>query len=168
MRALAVASLVLAAACGDDDGTASTDAGAVPTDAASLDAAADDDAAGPDTGPADAGATDAGARVDAGPPRGTMPPIIRSVSWTHGTPCTNRDRMLTVTTTVEDPDTAPSALRFSGEVYGCTGALDAATSTVTCRGTSTSIAYVRVTDEGGRFDEQGVNVPYCDDGSTSF
>ena len=166
MRAPATVLVVLlACGCGDDDVAGTSDAHAGVDGSTTADAAASHDAGSP---PDAGGMTDVGPRVDTGPRGGTMPPVIRSVSWVHGSPCTNRDRMVTITTTVEDPDTAPGSLRFSGEVYGCTGALDAAMSAVTCRGTSTTIAYVRVTDEGGRFDEEGVNIHYCEDGSATF
>jgi hypothetical protein len=115
----------------------------------------------------DAGAIDSGTNRDSGS-TGAIAPIIRTVTWTHGSPCDNHNRPLTITTTVEDPDTPSSSLVFSGYVGGCTGMLDAATSTVSCNGTSPTIAFIHVEDEGMRADDQAVNIGYCVDGSQTF
>ncbi len=139
-------------------------------------------ASAPDSGPSvdsgtamrDAGtmldgsaARDGGSGRDGGSSGGNAP-IIRMIVWTHGTPCGNRNRAVTIEATVEDADTPATDLVFSGYVGGCTGALDAATSTVSCNGTSPTIAFVHVEDEGGRADDQAVNIEYCVDGSREF
>jgi len=157
---LPLACMLALCACGDDDG-ADRDSGTAIDAATPVDAGGSDSGAPPDGGtiepPRDSGSTSGGAA-----------PVIRMVSWVHGAPCGSHDRTVTITITADDPDSAPTALLFSGNVGGCTGALDAATSTVTCRGTSATIAFIHVEDEAGHADDEAVNIQYCEDGSQSF
>ena len=85
------------------------------------------------------------------PDAGTgVPPTITMIAWETTPTCTAlTDTDYTVTVTVSDPDTDPGDLTFSGSVGGCDGALDAATSTITCPNVAPYPGTVMVTDGDG-------------------
>lgn len=159
------ATLALAIACDDDDDgdeDASVEVDAGPGD--DEDAGADDEDAGADgedAGPGDAG-TDAGGG-------GGAAPVIMEVSWEAAEGCTNFTASdVDITVTVSDSDTPAGMLTFSGSAAGCTGAIDAATSTINCPNAAPYPSSVTVTDPEGNSDTASFTFGQCDTGSTTF
>ena len=79
---------------------------------------------------------------------GTTTPTITMVAWETDAVCDGATDY-TVTVTVTDSDTAPEDLVFSGSVGGCTGALDAAVSVISCPNVAPYPGTVMVTDDDG-------------------
>ena len=79
---------------------------------------------------------------------GSAAPTITMVAWQTTPGCepgTGTD--YTVTVTASDSDTAAGDLTYSGSVSGCQGALDSATSTITCPNAAPYPGTVMVTDD---------------------
>lgn len=156
----------------DDGGRRRADAGRGLPDAGRRDAGPGRRDAGPrpDAGRGDAGRRDAGReRADAGADAGPdVAPRVRSVTWAHAEGCDPAaPRELTVDVVVEDLDTPPEELRFSGSIDGCEGSLDAASVTVTCEGVDPARGVLTVRD-GSSFDNVLFTVRPCDDGFRRF
>jgi hypothetical protein len=77
-------------------------------------------------------------------------PAITMVAWAAASNCTNGELSdVVVTVTATDPDTAPGDLIYSGSVGGCTGAIDAAVSTISCPNVAPYPGTVMVSDPDG-------------------
>jgi hypothetical protein len=97
---------------------------------------------------------------------GGGPPEIVQIAWEHAQPCQSPQmREVTVTVTVDDPDTAEGELSFSGGIAGCDGEIDAAVSTLVCEGSSNHVGAVTVTDARGGSDDGAFTVIVCQDGT---
>jgi hypothetical protein len=98
---------------------------------------------------------------------GTQPPVITMVAWEDAANCAinvRSDVLITVTAT--DPDTDAGDLTYSGSVGGCTGAIDAAVSTISCPNLVGYPGSVTVADPDGNSSAQVVfDVPVCATGS---
>jgi len=72
------------------------------------------------------------------------------VAWEAAPGCAPGTRSdVVITVTASDPDTDPADLTYSGNVGGCNGSLDAATSTVSCPNAATYPSTVMVSDPDG-------------------
>ena len=64
---------------------------------------------------------------------GDEAPVITMIAWAPDGACAlGTPGDYTVTITATDADSDPSSLEYDGSVLGCTGQIDAATSTVSC------------------------------------
>jgi hypothetical protein len=60
-------------------------------------------------------------------------PTITTVAWETTPDCTpGQGSNYVVTVTATDPDTAPDDLIYNGSVFGCSGPINAAVSTISC------------------------------------
>lgn len=153
---------------------ATSTAGATSTaSAGSGDASADSGAPTDDGGPSSDGADDpdttAGDEApDSSDGAGAGPPAIVEIAWEHAQPCQSpQGREVTVTVTVEDPDTPRGELAFSGGIAGCEGKIDGAVSTLTCEGSSNHVGAVTVMDARGGSDDGAFTVIVCQDGTAN-
>ncbi len=95
-------------------------------------------------------------------------PTITEVSWAHAQPCNAGTRSdVTITVTATDPDTAASALTYSGSVEGCTGDITAQTSTVSCPQAAPYNGSVTVSDPDGHNASKSFQIAVCADGQTN-
>ena len=102
---------------------------------------------------------------------GAQAPRITMVAWATDTPCPNPDPNTdatdyTVTVTAED-DT-PGELTYAGSVTGCTGAINAAVSTINCPNAAPYGGGVTVTDPQGNDDAVTFNIGVCSDDSITY
>jgi hypothetical protein len=89
-----------------------------------------------------------------------------NVAWTKDTDCTRAvSSDVEIVVTVSDPDSNPADLVYSGSVSGCTGAIDAAISTINCLNVSPYPGTVMVTDPEGNDTTVTFEVPVCTSGS---
>jgi hypothetical protein len=138
-------------------------------DSTAADTAADTTAAGTTAAEDDTSATATADTSDSGGSAGVQPPVLMQIAWEHAQPCQNpQEREVTVTVTVEDPDTPPSDLAFSGGIAGCDGEIDAAVSVLVCSGASNHVGAVTVTDPQGGSTDGAFNVIVCVDGTADF
>jgi hypothetical protein len=100
---------------------------------------------------------------------GAGPPDLVQITWEHAQPCMSpQARDVTVTITVDDPDTPTDQLSFVGGIAGCDGEIDAAVSVLSCTGSSNHVGAVTITDPQGGSDDGAFTVIVCQDGSQDY
>ncbi|MEC7525635.1 MAG: hypothetical protein VYE22_37480 [Myxococcota bacterium] len=172
-RVLAALLVLCSALFGCDDADDVDDSGVSPpadTGAPDMDTGvADMDTGVPDLDsglpPADTGVPDMDTGVaDTGVPE-PVAPVIDRVEWMPMGSCsTGVPSGFRITVSVTDPDTPAGMLTFTGSATGCTGSIDAATSTLTCPNAAPYPSMVTVTDpEGGR-DQASFTFGPCETG----
>jgi hypothetical protein len=98
---------------------------------------------------------------------GDSPPTITMLAWQASPVCLQSEQSeVVVTVTATDPDTDVAALTYRGSVSGCTGAIDAAVSTVGCPNVAPYPGTVMVSDPDGN-DSTPVSfrIGVCESGS---
>ena len=81
---------------------------------------------------------------------GVEAPVITMVAWAPDGSCSRgTPGDYTVTITATDADSDPSSLQYDGSVLGCSGQLDAETSTVSCPNAAPYGGMAVVEDDGG-------------------
>jgi len=122
-----------------------------------------------DTDAGDPDPTDGGGGDTDGGGGGGESPVISRVEWDSGGGCsagTRGDVAITVTAT--DADTPAGDLTFSGSVGGCTGTIDAATTTLSCPHAAPYSGSVTVTDPEANSDTANFSFGPCDVGGADF
>jgi hypothetical protein len=93
-------------------------------------------------------------------------PEITDVAWTAAAACSQGvSSDVEIVVTASDPDSNPADLVYRGDVSGCTGAIDAATSTINCPNVLPYPGTVVVTDPEGHDSTVTFRVPVCASGS---
>jgi len=109
--------------------------------------------------------SDSGGAAGSGGGNGAAPAIM-DVAWTANPDCTQgASSDVEIVVTASDQDSNPGDLVYSGSVSGCTGGIDAATSTINCPNVSPYPGTVMVTDPEGNDTTVTFEVPICESGS---
>ncbi len=96
------------------------------------------------------------------------PPVISRVTWTQDAGCAQGSQSdVVIAVTVNDPDTDPANLTYSGSVSGCSGTLDGQSSVVSCPQLAQYSGSVTVTDPQGNSDSVSFSFGPCANGEIS-
>jgi hypothetical protein len=165
----AIALLVLAAACGDDDARVTFDARPLADARPAVDApladaplAASDAPPLPDAPPAtepDAAAATIDAAVN-------TPPVITSITWSAPTSCVHGTAgSFTFAIVVSDAESPVGSLVLSGGAAGCQGTLDETEDMLTCPNLNPYSGSLTVTDPQGATDMLSFVIMPCTNGT---
>jgi hypothetical protein len=166
-----------AIACGGDDAEGDTSTTGVDTTSSSSSSGTSTSSSSGGSTTEDASSTSddpatssgSGATSSSGDTSSSGPPVLVQIVWEHAQPCMSpQAREVTVTVTVEDPDTPADQLSFAGGIAGCDGEIDAAISTLTCTGSSNHVGAVTITDPEGGSDDGAFTVIVCQDGAEEY
>lgn len=154
MRTIAIlglASVLMLGGCGDDDGVPGTGGSA-------------------GTGGSDGGGGGSAGQGGTAGTSGSAAPAITRVDWAPVGDCSSGVRTdYTVTVSATDSDSAASELIYSGSVSGCTGQIDAETSTLSCPNVAPYGGMASVQDaDGNRSASVEFTIGVCDTGSLTL